>query len=273
MFRTSVHIDLLYTEYPYKERFSLARRDGFHAVEFYIEGWESKNLLQIRKLLDDNKLEVSAATGATPFSMCDPFQKNNYVNYFKKLLDACQVIRCPMLMCHSDLLDPETNYAAKILPKEYSFARKFCAMYDVLKTIAPLAAQANVTITVEPLSQAAHPGYFLHDFSTCVDLIRAVNEPNVKCLFDCYHTYIEEGNLSANLTKYIKDIGHIHVADAPGRHEPGSGDINYRGVLSTISKLPYDGYVSFEFYPSRNTANAIETVKSVMDKVCNNGRL
>lgn len=268
MFKTSVHIDLLYTEYPYPERFAAARRDGFQAVEFYIEGWENKDLHRIRELLDENGLVMSAATGATPFSMCDPLQKNDYINHIKKMLEACRVIGCPMLMCHSDLLDPETNYAAKVLTNHYSSARKFCAMYDVLKIIAPLAAQDGVTITVEPLSQLAHPGYFLHDFSTCVDLIRAVDEPNVKCLFDCYHMYIEEGNLSETLKKYIDDIGHVHVADSPGRHEPGSGDINYRGVLKTLSELPYDGYVAFEFYPSGSTADAITAIRSVTEEIC-----
>lgn len=264
MFKKAVHIDLMYTELPYEERFAAAKADGFNAVEFYIEGWEDKDLPRIKQLLDENGLVMSAATGATPYTMCDPLQRNDYINHIRKLVEACKVINCPMLMCHSNLLDPETNYAAKVLPYDYSDTRKVCAMYDVLKTIAPICAEAGVSVTLEPLSDLAHPGYFMHDFKICADIIRAVNEPNIKGLFDCYHMYIEEGNLSADLEKYIDVIGHVHVADAPGRHDPGTGDINYANVLKTLSKLPYDGYVAFEFYPIDGTPKAIEAINKVL---------
>ena len=196
--------------------------------------------------------------------MCDPLQKEDYVNHIRKLVEGCKVIGCPMLMCHSNLLDPETNYAAKVLPHNYSYATKVCAMFDVLKTIAPICAEAGVTVTLEPLSELAHPGYFMHDFATCADIVRAVNEPNIKGLFDCYHEYIERGSVSASLVKHIDAIGHVHVADAPGRHEPGTGDVNYRNVLKTLAGLPYDGYVAFEFYPTGSTADAVKAIKAVL---------
>ena len=87
-----------------------------------------------------------------------------------------------------------------------------------------------------------------------------VGSPNVKVLYDAYHMYMEEGNISATLPKYIKDIGHIHIADTPGRHEPGTGDINYHNVLKTIDSLGYDGYVAFEFYPIENSEKAVKAI-------------
>ena len=264
MYKTSVHIDLMYTELPYEERFAAAKKDGFDAIEFYVEGWEDKDLPRIRQLLEENEIAISAATGATPFSMCDPLQKDDYVGHIRKLVAACKVIGCPMLMCHSNLLDPETDYAAKVLPYDYSYTTKISAMFDVLKTIAPICAEAGVTVTLEPLSELAHPGYFMHDYEICADLVRAVNEPNIKGLFDCYHEYIGNGNLSASLTKHIDTIGHVHIADSPGRHEPGTGDINYRNVLKTLAQLPYDGYVAFEFYPTGSTADAIGAIKEIL---------
>ena len=81
MFKKAVHIDLMYTELPYEERFAAAKADGFNAVEFYIEGWEDKDLPRIKQLLDENGLVMSAATGATPYTMCDPLQRDDYINH------------------------------------------------------------------------------------------------------------------------------------------------------------------------------------------------
>lgn len=260
MLKKSVHIDLIYTELPYEERFAAAKRDGFDAVEFYIEGWENKDLKKIKQLLKDNDLVMSAATGATPYSMCNPAEREQYLNHIKKLIAAAKEIDCPMLMVHTNLLDPATNYAAKVLPEEYTSITKLCAIYDVLKTIAPWGEEAGIQFVVEPLSDIAHPGYFVHDTKTCVDLVRAVGSPNVKVLYDAYHMYMEEGNISATLPKYINDIGHIHIADTPGRHEPGTGDINYHNVLKTIDSLGYDGYVAFEFYPIESSEKAVKAI-------------
>lgn len=263
MFKKAVHIDLIYTELPYEERFAAAKKDGFDAVEFYIEGWEDRNLPRIKQLLEENDLKMSAATGAVPYSMCDPAQREDYLKSIQKLLRAAKQIDCPMLMIHTNLLDPETNYAAKVLPQDYSYETKICAIYDVLKTIAPWGEEAGIHFVVEPLSDFAHPGYFVHNTRLCADIVRAVGSPYVKVLYDAYHMYIEEGKLSETITKYIDVIGHVHIADSPGRHEPGTGDINYRNLLKTLASLPYDGYVAFEFYPAKNSKRAVQAIYDV----------
>jgi hydroxypyruvate isomerase len=76
-----------------------------------------------------------------------------------------------------------------------------------------------------------------------------VGSPNVKLLYDIYHQQITEGNLIATITANIDKISHFHVADVPGRHEPGSGEINYKNVFKSISEAGYDGFVGLEFWP------------------------
>ena len=265
MIKKAVHIDLIYTEYPYEERFRKAKEDGFDAIEFYIEGWENKDLDRINQLLKENDLVMSAATGATPYSMCDPSERDDYLNYLKKLIAAAKKINCPILMCHSDCLDPALDYAAKIPAEQHSEEAKICAMFDILKTAAPWVEEAGITIVVEPLSQFAHPGYSLHNSRLCTEMIKAVNSPNIKVLYDCYHMYIEEGRLSETITRDFDYIGHIHVADSPGRHDPGTGDINYHNVLKTIDSLGYQGYVAFEFYPIDGSAKAVDAIRKVCE--------
>ncbi|HLS90345.1 MAG TPA: TIM barrel protein, partial [Limnochordia bacterium] len=91
----------------------------------------------------------------------------------------------------------------------------------------------------------------------------AVNSPAVKLLYDVYHQQITEGNLIARITQHIDKIGHIHIADVPGRHEPGTGEINYANVLKAIADAGYQGYVGLEFRLKADARVALENVRKL----------
>lgn len=122
------------------------------------------------------------------------------------------------------------------------------AIVRVLREVATTAEAHGVTIVLEPLNRRVnHPGYYLTTSTEGVSLIEAVNSPRVKLLFDVYHQQITEGDVIRRLREYSEYIGHIHIADNPGRHEPGTGELNYEAILGAIADLDYDGYVSCEF--------------------------
>ena len=134
---------------------------------------------------------------------------------------------------------------------ELSQKEKYESVLEGLKMLAPLAGEAGVTLVLEPLNiYVDHPGYFLHSSEMGFKLIREINHPNIKLLFDIYHMQVMEGNLIEKLTHNLDLIGHIHVADVPGRHQPGTGEINYKNVLNAVKKAGYQGYVGFEFEPT-----------------------
>ena len=83
-----------------------------------------------------------------------------------------------------------------------------------------------------------------------LEIIRKVNHPNVRFLFDIYHAQVAEGNLIEKLDNNIEYIGLIHVADVPGRHEPGTGEINYANIFRKLAELDYNRYAAMEFFPS-----------------------
>jgi len=266
MFKKSVHVDLIYTELPMKERFAAAKKDGFDYVEFYFGGWDEKTpeeLAELKRMVQGNGLQISGISAMNPFSMCDPATRDQFLEHMKRIVNASNAVGCPVVMTHSNTLASSEPFNALPLSEEYSDNRKFCAMFDVLQRIAPWGNEAGVTFCVEPLSHVAHKGNFMHDTTTCADLIKAVNSSRVKVLYDAYHMYIEEGKIMEMLSRYIDCIGHIHIADAPGRHEPGTGAVNYRNVLKHIALLPYDGFVSFEFYPLDDSTKAMDSVKEV----------
>jgi hydroxypyruvate isomerase len=119
-----------------------------------------------------------------------------------------------------------------------------------LKRAAPLAREAGITLLVEVLNRWESPRYFLDRLELGLDVVREVGEPNVRFQFDCYHLQRMEGELIDGLVKNLPWIGHVQIADVPGRHQPGTGEIHYANVLSALERAGYDGYVGLEYRPS-----------------------
>ena len=121
-----------------------------------------------------------------------------------------------------------------------------------LREAAPLLEQAGMTAVVEVLNTYVnHAGYFLYYVRDAAEMIDRVGSPNVKILFDIYHVQIMEGNLISQIRSNIDRVGHFHIGDVPGRHEPGTGEINYRNVFKAIYDLGdrYQGYAALEYSP------------------------
>lgn len=130
---------------------------------------------------------------------------------------------------------------------DVSRAVQFENCVSTLKAASEIAEAEGVTICVEPLNRIVdHKGYFLNKSSEGFELIRAVDSPAVRLLFDVYHQQVTEGNVIRNLTENLTLIGHIHVADNPGRNQPGTGEINYHNVFSSLRDAGYDKYIAFE---------------------------
>ena len=265
MLKKDIHIESLYTEMPFEERFAAAKADGFDAVEMW--GWDDKDLPQVKKLLDENHLKLAVMSGDGPLSMCDPANKEPYIDYIKKALAAAAIVDCPTLVIHSDALLDDPQFA-KPMSQEYSDLTRYLAMYDVLREIVPLAEKAGVTLVLEALNIVKdHCGNFLSNTATSVDLVAAINSPNLRILYDAYHMYLDEGKICETLETYLPYIGHVHIADAPGRNEPGTGAINYKNVIQHLDRLGYPHYVGFELYPATDTKTAVQAIQNVIEGV------
>ncbi|HEY2931749.1 MAG TPA: TIM barrel protein [Acidobacteriota bacterium] len=120
-----------------------------------------------------------------------------------------------------------------------------------LKAAAPTLEKNEISADVEVLNTYVnHPGYFLYYVRDGAEMIDRVGSPNVKILFDIYHVQIMEGNLIQNIRTHIKRIGHFHIGDVPGRHQPGTGEINYRNVFKAIYDLGFQGTAALEYSPT-----------------------
>jgi len=122
-------------------------------------------------------------------------------------------------------------------------------MLDNLSYAAPLAAEAGVLLTIEMLNPMDNPGYFLTSSQEAIEIIRQVDHPQVRFQFDTYHLQMMEGNLAQTLRQNIAWIGHIQFADYPGRHEPGTGEIDFVQLSAAIEESGYEGSIGLEYKP------------------------
>jgi hydroxypyruvate isomerase len=242
-----VNLSMLYTEHPFLDRFAKAARAGFTAVE-YLFPYEL-DLTEVKARLEHLGLVqvlFNLHAGDTSTGEWGTLANPQRLVYFRwsiaKALEVAQFLNCTRLhvMFGNTVAGIERNVQVE------------CAVEN-LSLAAPLAAEAGVTLLIEPLNAMDFPTYGLLRTAEALSIIRQVNHPQVKLQYDIYHAQMTEGNLINTITNCLPDIGHIQIADVPGRHQPGTGEINYGAVLEVIRKLNYSGYVGLEYRPSNDS--------------------
>lgn len=127
-----------------------------------------------------------------------------------------------------------------------------------------IAKESDIILNLEPLNVIVdHRGYFLRNSSMGFNILKAINSKNIKILYDIYHMQIMEDNIIRNIEENVDLIGHIHIADVSGRHEPRTGELNFSNILRALEKIGYNGYIGFEYIPLNNTEASLESVKSI----------
>jgi hydroxypyruvate isomerase len=252
--KKSVCIELLFTEVPFEDRFGLAKESGFDYIEFW--SWKEKDIQKIKELCQVYDLKIASFSGDQDFSMVDENQKEDYIAFVQESIEIAKLLDCNNLVIHSNALG-ENGVVINHYPN-IAHTNKIAAMLDVLKTLAMEAEKSNVTLVLEALNTMVdHSGNFLASTSEAAELIKSVNSSYIKILYDVYHMQIMEGNIINTLKAYIDVIGYIHIADVPGRHEPGTGEINFSNIMKALEKLKYDGIIGFELAPLHNSTKAV----------------
>ena len=147
---------------------------------------------------------------------------------------------------------------------ELSDTVKICSMFDMLKECAKLAEEYQINCNLEGLNILTdHVGNFLKNTQMAAEMIRLIGSPYLHVLYDVYHMQLNEGKLCDTIRMYGDTFAHIHIADAPGRHEPGTGEINYPRVINELRAIGYEGTVGFELFPETDTATAVKAIMSI----------
>ncbi|MBK8889181.1 MAG: hydroxypyruvate isomerase [Dechloromonas sp.] len=244
----AANLSLLFTDVPFCERFARATAAGFTGVE-YLFPYEYP-ASDIADWLRANDLEqvlfnLSAgdwAAGERGLA-CLPHRQGEFAESVEQALGYAVALDCRRLHC-----------MAGLRPAGASEAELTEAFVANLRFAADRLATVGVTVMIEPInSRVDMPGYWLDDVAKGFRLLEAVDRSNVKLQYDIYHAQIIAGDLARTLEANIHRIGHVQIADNPGRHEPGSGEINYPFVFGLLDRLGYDGWVGCEYKPLTTT--------------------
>ncbi len=238
---------------------------GFRGVEML--GWLGVDFDRARKIMEENEItstalviqsEDAAVAEKLPWShgMVWEDSREAFITAFRETVKAAKALGCPNIIATTG---NERSDVCRCKQHEI--------VVDTLKCLMPIAEENDVMIILEPLNVLVdHKGYYLAKSDEAFEMIREINSPNVKLLFDIYHQQITEGNLIANITANIDLIGHFHIADVPGRREPGTGEINYKNVFAAISKTGYDRWLAFECGRSVDIDPLCENMHALIDE-------
>ncbi len=141
--------------------------------------------------------------------------------------------------------------------REFERERCMATLVANLNTAATVMADLGVGVVLEPVNTRDRPGFFLSNSAEALSVIDWADHANIALQYDIYHMQIMEGDLSATLERIVGRIGHIQFADPPGRHEPGTGEINFPRLFETLDRLGYDGWVGAEYVPSGPTEETL----------------
>lgn len=255
--KRSACIDSLYRELPFWERFYAAKKDGFDFVEFW--EWRDKDLSLLRKAALDAGIGICGFNGDADYSLIDPSQKKEYLEALRRSAEAAKYIGAASVTIHSNALGEGGVVIHDY--RELSDTVKLCSMYGTLIDCAKIAEDSGIRMNLEPLNiYTDHVGNYLAHTQMAAEMTRLIGSPMLKVLYDIYHMQLNEGNLCDTISTYIDQIGHVHVADAPGRHEPGTGEINYPKVYACLEQNGYNGIVGYELFPLTTTELAVKAI-------------
>ncbi len=245
--------EMIFLDEPFAERVRRIHDRGFQ-VEIW--DWGTKNLSE----LASTGAVFSSMTGYLRGDLTTPDGREELVSTAKLSLEAAEVLDVPRLNLHGTGLDAQ---GLPVVPRDSVGGDDWIRAADTLRRLGDLAADAGRMFTLENLNLAVdHPGTPFARAQDTLALVSAVDHPAVRLNLDLYHAQIGEGNLIDLVRRALPWIGEIQVADVPGRCEPGTGEIRYRGIADALRELDYRGIVGLEAWASGDSDRALEAFRT-----------
>ncbi|MDQ0221123.1 hydroxypyruvate isomerase [Peribacillus cavernae] len=257
MHQFAANLSTIFTEVPFLERFKKAKQAGFSLVEcqfpyrYSIEDIKKQLVEHQQSMVLINLPPGDWVKGDRGLAIA-----SNRSEEFRESVDLgihyATNLKTYNIHCMSGILatEEEKEHAREVYIKNIKYA-------------AAKMAEHNLTLMIEPINKFDIPGYFLSNFNDAVDIVQEVQLPNVKLQYDFYHIQRMQGNLMATFQRYSNLIGHIQIADVPGRHQPGTGEIHYQQVFNFLKNSRYEGYIGLEYVPKEKSEDSFGWLSSI----------
>jgi hydroxypyruvate isomerase len=257
-FGLSVMLWTVFRDLPFEERLAKVAEAGYNNIELVGEyrDWSADDFVRANTARKQLGIQFDATAGLT-HGIADPASREALLAELTQALVPMETLGCPAMIVLS----------GNVLPGLSRFAQhRSCA--ETLKRAAALIEGRTISgqpvrLLLECIDPEENPKYFLTSAAEAIEIVRQVNHPQVQFLYDLFHEQIAEGNLIEKLDKHIDVIGLIHVADVPGRHEPGTGEINYTNIFHKLAQLNYRHNVAMEFHPTGDPVATLRAAKAL----------
>lgn len=249
--RFAANLSMLFTELPFMERFGAAAAAGFKGVEYLFPyafakqdlaaGLARHGLVQVLHNLPAGNWEAGERGIA-----CDPARVAEFRDGVAQAIDYATALGCRQVNCLAGIAP--AGVSAEVLRETFVANLRFAAAQ---------LEEAGIRLLIEPINTYDIPGFYLKRTAQAAEILDEVGSANLFIQYDIYHAQRMEGELAATITKHLPRIAHIQLADNPGRHEPGSGEIHYPWLLRHIDGLGYAGWIGCEYKPATTTTEGL----------------
>jgi hydroxypyruvate isomerase len=255
----SLCLETVFADRPFTERMRAASALGYSAIEFW--DWRTKDLTAIMETAAQFNLTIAAMSGNRRHTLIDPDARAGLMAELEQVFEVAQQLNCLHVMMLSDVLAADGSAA---MPVSLSNEEKFRSAVEGLCALADRAEDAGVVLLLEPLNTVLdHRGCFLDRSRIGFEIIRQVGRPQVKLLYDIYHMSMMGEDTLAEIESNLNLIGYLHVADVPGRHQPGTGKIDYGAIADGLRRARFQGFIGMEFFPHGPDEIAARAAKEI----------
>ena len=250
--RFAANLTMLFTESDFLDRFALAADAGFEAVEYLLPYSYEKQQLVDR--LGEHRLAQVLhnlpggdwAAGERGIA-CLPGRQQEFQDGVGEAIEYATALGCPQVNC-----------LAGIAPDGVPLSALRETLVDNLRFAARHLGTAGIKLLLEPINNVRDiPGFLVNTTGQALDIIREAGVPNLYLQADIYHMHVMSEDIAAVLDREIERIAHVQIADDPGRHEPGTGTIDFAGVFTQLDRLRYPGWIGCEYRPSSTTGASL----------------
>jgi len=257
-YKIAVMLWTVFNDLPFEQRIEKVAEAGFRNVELVGEykKWSEEDFRRANAKRRELGISFTTTAGLA-HGVGDPSAREAFLADLRAELPLMEKLECPAIIVMSgdrvEGLAPEAQHASCV---------------EGLKRAAEITEKKSVTLWLENIDLEENPRYYLWSMAEAFKIANEVNQPRVKILYDFFHAQVSGGNLVAPLEKHISQVACVHVADVPGRHEPGTGEINYPNIYRKLVQLKYAGYVTMEFLPS---GDPVPTLRAAREEALRGG--
>lgn len=230
------------------ERIGLAKRAGLDAVEFWL--WSNKNIASIDAALKAADIPLTGFVAEPMIALTDPANREDFLAGLEQSVAVAQRLGARVLIAQAGNDLPG-------VPRQHQRA----TLVETLARAADRLKGTNVKLGLEPLNTLIdHPGYFLSSTQDALDIVDEISREEIGIVYDLYHSAVMGERIEDVLKNRVDRVVHAHVADHPGRNEPGSGTLDLRSRLAWLASHGYAGAVGLEYKPLARTSRGISQV-------------